>query len=255
MRIGRYAACFLLALSASVLAADPPQHEPQKGYEDHAAAAAAAVAPTGEAKAKPGTAEAGAAKSAACAACHGMDGNSADPQYPKLAGQHERYIARQLTLYKSGERENAIMLGFATTLGEQDMRDIGAYFASKPGLPGVADDSKIGETDETWVQRGERLYRGGSAGQKLPACMACHGPTGRGNPGPAYPSLAGQHANYTKDLLKRYRGGASFGKGDRANTVMAEVAASLSDQDIEALATYIEGLHRVQPGEAKVAGK
>jgi cytochrome c553 len=85
--------------------------------------------------------------------------------------------------------------------------------------------------------------------------MSCHGPTGRGNPGPAYPSIAGQHANYTKDLLKRYRGGASFGKGDRANTVMAEVAASLSDQDIEALASYIEGLHRAEHGEAKVAGK
>ena len=249
MRIGRYAACFLLALSASALAADPPQPEPQP------AAATPAVAAPGAAKAKPGTADAGAAKSAACAACHGMDGNSADPQYPKLAGQHERYIARQLALFKSGERENPVMLALVTTLSEQDMRDIGAYYATKQGLPGVADDSKIGDTDETWVQRGERLYRGGSAGQKLPACMACHGPSGRGNPGPAYPSIAGQHATYTKDLLKRYRGGASFGKGDNANTVMAEVAASLSDQDIEALASYIEGLHRAQPGEAKVAGK
>jgi len=251
MRIGRYAACFLLALSASALAADPPAQQPPQGSEGQPAVVAASA----DAKARPGTAEAGAAKMAACAACHGMDGNSADPQYPKLAGQHERYIARQLALFKSGERENAVMLGFATTLTEQDMRDVGAYFASKQALPGVADDSRIGDTDETWVQRGERLYRGGNPAQKLPACMACHGPTGRGNPGPAYPSIAGQHANYTKDLLKRYRGGASYGKGDNANTVMSEVAASLSDQDIEALASYIEGLHRANPGEAKIAGK
>ena len=249
MRIGRYAASVLFALSASALAADPPQ--PQAAPE--AQSARAAEAATGPAK--PGNAETGAAKSAACAACHGMDGNSSDPQYPKIAGQHERYIARQLALFKSGERENAVMQGFASTLAPQDMRDIGAYFAGKQTLPGVADDSKLGDTEESYAQRGERLYRGGSKDQKLPACMACHGPTGRGNPGPAYPNLGGQHANYTKDLLKRFRSGTSFGKEDRANTVMVEVAASLSDQDIEALASYIEGLHRAEAGEAKVAGK
>jgi cytochrome c553 len=251
MRIGRYAACFVFALAGSALAQDQ-----QSGFEDQPAAAAA-PAKTAEAapQARPGTAEAGAAKSAACAACHGMDGNSSDPQYPKLAGQHERYIARMLSLFKSGERENAVMLGFATTLSEQDMRDLGAYFASKQVMPGVGDDSKIADSDETYVQRGERLYRGGSKEHGQPACMACHGPTGRGNPGPAYPSIGGQHANYTKDLLKRFRAGTSFGKDEHANTVMVQVAAALSDQDIEALASYIEGLHRTQPAEAQVAGK
>ena len=250
-------------LCASVIGAAQAQ-EPAKTAEQPAAAPAAepakAEAPAAAegaaaAAAKPGDATAGAAKAAACGACHGMDGNSADPQYPKLAGQHERYIARQLQLFKTGERENAVMQGFASTLQPQDMRDIGAYFATKAALPGVADDSKLGDTEESYAQRGERLYRGGSKDQKLPACMACHGPTGRGNPGPAYPSLAGQHANYTKDLLKRFRSGTSFGKEERANTVMAEVAASLTDQDIEALASYIEGLHRAEPGEAKIAGK
>jgi cytochrome c553 len=252
MRIGRYAACLTLALAASAFA----QETQQSGFEDPAGAAAAAGAAGAKpAPARPGTVETGAAKAAACAACHGMDGNSSDAQYPKIAGQHERYIARQLSLFKSGERENPVMLGFATTLSEQDMRDIGAYFASKQALPGVADDSKLGDTEETYAQRGERLYRGGSKDHGQPACMACHGPTGRGNPGPPFPSLAGQHSNYTKDLLKRFRSGQSFGKDDRANTVMTQVAASLSDQDIEALASYIEGLHRAGGGETKVAGK
>jgi cytochrome c553 len=255
MRIGRFAASLTFALAATALA----QEQKQSGFEDQAATAptpaAAAPAETAAAAAKPGTVDAGAAKAATCGACHGMDGNSSDPQYPKIAGQHERYIARQLSLFKSGERENPVMLGLVATLGEQDMRDLGAYFASKQALPGVADDSKLGDTEETYVQRGERLYRGGSKEHGQPACMACHGPAGRGNPGPPYPNLAGQHANYTKDLLKRFRSGQSFGKGDRANTVMSQVAASLSDQDIEALASYIEGLHRASGAEAKVAGK
>ena len=259
MRIGRYAACLLLALSASAGAENPPP----SGFEDAAAAPAngaaapqaAPVAAATAAPAKPGTAEAGAAKTVACAACHGIDGNSTDPQYPKIAGQHERYIARQLALFKSGERVNPVMQPMAAPLADQDMRDIGAYFSGQKATPGVADDSKVGDTEESYAQRGERLYRGGNKDQKLPACMACHGPTGRGNPGPPYPSIAGQHANYTKDLLKRFRSGTSFGTGERANTVMVEVAASLSDQDIEALASYIEGLHRAGPDDAKVAGK
>ena len=120
-----------------------------------------------------GDAQVGAGKAAVCAACHGMDGNSADPQYPKLAGQHERYIARQLALYKAMERDNAIMLGFAATLGAQDMRDIGAYFASQKVVPGVADDSVIAEgpyAGQKFYQVGERLFRFGKADGSVPAC-------------------------------------------------------------------------------------
>jgi cytochrome c553 len=252
MRIGRYAACILIALSATALAADPPQpaHQPAALEQQSAHAAAASTG-----AAKPGDAAAGGNKAATCAACHMLDGNSSDPQYPKIAGQHERYIARQLALFKSGERENPVMQPLASTLSEQDMRDVGAYFASKQGQSGLADDSKMGDSEESYAQRGERLYRGGDMGRKLPACMACHGPTGRGNPGAAYPSLAGQHANYTKDLLKRFRAGTSFGKDERANTIMVDVASRLDDQDIEALASYIEGLHRASAGTAEVAGK
>jgi cytochrome c553 len=195
-----------------------------------------------------GDATAGAGKAAACAACHGLDGNSSDPQYPKLAGQHERYIARQLALYKSGERENPIMLGFAATLSAQDMRDIGAYFASQKVVPGVADDSLIDQGPNQGRQFyavGEKLYRAGKSDGSVPACQACHGPTGTGNPGPAWPSLGGQHAGYTATALTAFRDGEVWGKDANANAIMAGVAAQLSDEEIQALATYIEGLHNV----------
>jgi cytochrome c553 len=224
----------------------PAAVEPVPTAGEAAAAAAAASAP-----AKPGDPVAGQGKIAVCAACHGMDGNSVIPANPKLAGQHERYIHRQLQLFKSGERNNAIMLGFAMTLSEQDMRDIGAWYASQSAQSGIANDAKISDaSDETWAQRGERLYRGGDKVSGTPACMACHGPAGEGNPGAAYPHLAGQHADYTKAKLLAFRDGEVWGKGDNANAVMAGVAKYLSDEDIEALATYIEGLHRRPAAEA-----
>ena len=195
-----------------------------------------------------GDATAGAGKAAACAACHGLDGNSADPQYPKLAGQHERYIARQLAMYKSGERQNPIMLGFAATLSAQDMRDIGAYFASQKVVPGVADDSVIASgpnQGRKFYEVGEKLFRAGKSDGSVPACQACHGPTGTGNPGPAWPSVGGQHAGYTATQLTAFRDGMVWGKDANANAVMAGVAANLSDEEIQALATYIEGLHNI----------
>ena len=194
-----------------------------------------------------GDAAAGATKAAACAACHGLDGNSADPQYPKLAGQHENYIARQLSLYKSGERNNAIMLGFASTLSAQDMRDIGAYFASQKVVPGIADDSLVASgpnQGRKFYQVGERLFRAGKPEQGIPACQACHGPTGAGIPGP-YPSIGGQHSAYTATQLTAFRGGAVWGADKQANAVMSGVAANLSDEEIQGLATYIEGLHNL----------
>ena len=193
-----------------------------------------------------GDATAGATKAAACAACHGADGNSADPQYPKLAGQHERYIARQLALYKSGERENPIMMGFAAPLSPQDMRDIGAHFAGQTALAGVADETLVAEgpnQGRKFYQIGERLWRGGDAERGIPACMACHGPTGHGNPGPAYPSIIGQHAGYTAQQLTAFRAGLVLGSGDTANSVMAQVARPLTDEEIQALATYAQGLY------------
>jgi cytochrome c553 len=193
-------------------------------------AAAAESAPA----AKPGDATAGQAKAATCGACHGADGNSATAQYPKLAGQHEDYIARQVDLFKSNKRSNPVMMGFIASLSVQDMHDIGAYFASKSSLPGVA--------DAKYVAQGEAYYRGGDGKDGVPACMACHGPDGRGNPGAGYPQLAGQYADYTSAKLKDFRDGKGFSDDDRAK-IMTAVAKNLSDQDIAALASYIEGLH------------
>ena len=181
-----------------------------------------------------GDAEAGAAKSAICGACHGIDGNSVDPQYPKLAGQGAAYTARHLHLYKTGERENAIMTGFSSMLSDQDMQDIGAYFATQTVQTGVA--------DEALVATGQALYRGGDEARGIPACLACHGPGGGGNPLVPYPALSGQHANYSADILRRYRDGAVFGEGANA-VVMSAVAKELTDQEIDALASYLEGLH------------
>jgi cytochrome c553 len=188
---------------------------------------------------KPGDAAAGQAKAAACGACHGMDGNSTDAQYPKLAGQHEMYIAHQLHNFKNGERQNAIMLGMATPLSDQDTRDIGAYFASKQPLPGVA--------DQALVERGQKLYRQGDPERGIPACMACHGIDGRGNPGAMYPELTSQHAQYIEAKLKDFHDGVVWGKEAHAQ-IMPTVAKNLDPQDIAALASYIEGLHVADRG-------
>jgi cbb3-type cytochrome c oxidase subunit III len=192
-----------------------------------------------------GDAKAGEGKAAACGACHGMDGNSSDKQYPKLAGQNEAYIARQIKLFQSQKRQNAIMMGFAATLSEQDMHDVGAYFATKSSLPGVA--------DEKLLARGQALYRGGDGALGVPACMACHGPDGRGMAGAGYPQLAGQWADYIQAKLKDWKSGTTW--GDDANAkVMPEIARRLGDADIAALASYVEGLHTASGAARASAG-
>ena len=205
------------------------------------AAAVPAEAPGPMASTKPGDATAGQAKAAACGACHGMDGNSSDAQYPKLAGQHAMYIAHQLHNFKLGERQNAIMLGMSTPLSDQDMRDVGAYFASKQPLPGVA--------DQALVEHGQKLYREGDPARGIPACMACHNIDGRGNPGAMYPQLTSQHAQYVEAKLKDFHSGMAWGKDARAQ-IMPSIAKNLDPQDIAALASYIEGLHVADHGAA-----
>lgn len=234
-----------------------------------AEAPAAAVIPTAEAPqaiaaelpadgpAMPGDAERGEAKAASCAACHGADGNAADPQYPNLAGQHEHYIARQLALYKSGERDNAIMLGFSAMLSSQDMRDIGAYFAKQVPRPGVADESLITEGDNAgrkFYEVGQKLYRSGDPARGIASCAACHGPTGTGVPGPSWPALRSQHAQYTAQTLRAFRDGAVWGKGNNANTIMASVARNLTDEEIDSLASYLQGLHDVRDAREAATG-
>jgi cytochrome c553 len=181
-----------------------------------------------------GDVAAGQGKAAVCGACHGIDGNSANATYPKLAGQNEAYIVRQLGNFKAGKRVNPIMAPFAAALSEQDMHDLGAYFASQQATPG--------QTDEAYVERAQKLYRAGDSDLGIPACMACHGPSGRGIAGAAYPQLAGQWADYVSTKLTDWRGGTSWGDDDHAK-IMPDIAKRLSEADIAALASYAQGLH------------
>ena len=179
-----------------------------------------------------GTAEAGQAKSVTCSACHGMDGNSLNPEWPSLAGQHEAYIVKSLQSFKSGARQNVLMSSMALPLTDEDMSDLAAYFAAQKPTGGVADPEL--------VSAGERLYRGGNKETGVPACLACHGPTGRGNPAAGWPSIAGQHATYSAGQLVAYRGKQRATDGD--TQMMRNVAATLTDDEIKAVASYIQGL-------------
>lgn len=195
-------------------------------------------------KTNPGDAKAGQAKAAACGACHGMDGNSSDPQYPKLAGQSEQYIVTQLMRFKTGVRANPIMAGMAAPLSPQDMHDLGAYFAAQKSLPGVA--------DEKLAKDGGKIYRDGDADRGIPACMACHGPDGRGNPGWRVPQIAGQHADYVQQQLKAWHDGTSWGSDAHA-TIMPTIAQRLTEQDISAVSSYVEGLHAASAPKSSAA--
>jgi len=229
------AAVLIFAMAAGTAMAQDAAKSTTAPATANTAAAPAEAAPAAEtAAAKPGDATAGQAKAAACGACHGMDGNSTDPQYPKLAGQSEQYIVHQLENFKSGKRQNPIMLGMATPLSEQDMHDIGAYFASKTALPGVA--------DQALVEHGQQLFREGDVKRGIPACMACHSIDGRGNPGAMYPQLESQHAQYVQATLKAWHDGTSWGT-DAHSQIMPAIAQKLSTDDIAALASYVEGLH------------
>ena len=182
-----------------------------------------------------GDAAAGQAKSAVCAACHGPDGNSMVPNWPKIAGQHEQYLARQITLIRDGARAVPEMMGIVAGLTDQDIADLAAWFSSQSPAGGVADESQ--------VDLGGRIFRAGNAESGVPACMACHGPAGEGNPLSGYPALAGQHAVYTTNLLRRFRDGEHWGEGDASSQVMNGVAAELTDEEIAAVASFIQGLH------------
>jgi cbb3-type cytochrome c oxidase subunit III len=166
---------------------------------------------------------------AVCVACHSADGSRGSPANPILAGQHPEYLVKQLMEFKSGKRNNAIMKGFATTLSDEDMRNVAAFYASKSAKPGFAKNKEL-------VALGERLYRGGDAGKAIPACAGCHSPNGAGMPA-QYPRMAGQHADYTEAQLTAFRSGA---RGNNAQ--MSAIAYKMSDRDIKAVADYIAGL-------------
>ncbi|GMQ45138.1 c-type cytochrome [Vibrio sp. 10N] len=186
-----------------------------------------------------GDIEAGKAKSQTCVACHGADGNSLLTMYPSIAGQHAKYIEKQLKDLKLGMTSNGkqgrydpVMSGMAMPLSEQDMADLAAYYASMP----IAANS----TPENVVEVGKVLYTAGDAERGITACIACHGPRGNGTELSGFPKISGQHAEYVKSQLEKFR------SGDRANdmnAMMRDIAKKLNDDDIDVLSKYVGGLH------------
>jgi cytochrome c553 len=175
-----------------------------------------------------GSVEAGQEKSVVCAACHGPDGNSVNPEWPSLAGQHAAYTIEQLKAFQEGERRDDLMSPMAIGLSDQDLRDLAAFYEaqSPAGL----------EADPELVEHGRRIYLGGDLERGVTACIACHGPSGQGNPLARYPVVSGQHAAYTAATLRAYAA------GERRNQMMEEIAGRMSADDIRAVSSYLQGL-------------
>lgn len=175
--------------------------------------------------------EAGKAKSAVCAACHGVDGNSANPIWPSLAGQHASYTYKQLMDFKEGRRVNASMTGMVALLTEDDMKNLAAFYESQTPKS-VAFDSEV-------VARGESIYRGGIAETRVAACMGCHSPSGKGNGPAGWPSLAGQHPQYIVTQLQNFKEGL---RANDTGRMMRNVVVRMSDAEMEAVANYVAGI-------------
>jgi len=172
-------------------------------------------------------------KSVMCGACHGQDGNSAVPTFPKLSGQAESYLMKQLKDFKAGTRKDPMMSAQAATLTDADISNLAAYFSSQTGTPDAVADANL-------AARGQKLFLGGDTTNEVPACAACHGPTGAGNPAAGFPALSGQHALYVTTQLQRFK------SGERTNDpaqMMVNSVARMSDSEMKALAEYISGLH------------
>ena len=177
-----------------------------------------------------GDAEAGKIKSANCVACHGAEGISNNPSQPHLAGQVPGYIAKQLAAFKSGERENGIMLGFAAGLSEEDMADLDAFYSSQP-----APESKpLAEANYELSDMGKQIYKGGIAKREVPACISCHGKLGHGIP-KVYPRVIGQHEQYLESQLLMFKKGERKGH----NEIMSDISFNLSEKEIKALSVYM----------------
>ena len=190
-----------------------------------------------------GSAEAGAAKAAVCFACHGPNGNSVNAQWPRLAGQNAAYVEAQLKQFHDKTRIDAsnMMPPMVAGLSDQDMQDLGAYFAQQTpsGL----------EADPSYWQSGEKLYRGGDRARDIPACMACHGPVGRGNPAAGYPMLRAQQAVYTVQQLGEYAADKRYTRNDKGESnggpnaeIMHTIASRLTPEDMRDLASYVQGM-------------
>ncbi len=182
-----------------------------------------------------GNIEAGSTKTETCVACHGMDGNSVAPLWPKLSGQHESYLVKQLTEYRKGEQGNRYepsMYGMAVNLSDQDILDLAAYYASLKQSPG--------KTLAAFLEPGAQIYRGGIPEKGITACIACHGPKGRGNDLAGFPRVSGQNVDYSVGQLQAFK---EKRRSNDMNAIMQDIAKKMSDDDMKAVAEYMSGLH------------
>ena len=188
-----------------------------------------------------GDAAAGATKSATCTACHGLNGNSVNPEWPVLAGQNATYLRGQITGFRDGKRTNVLMQPMVATLTDQDIADLAVFFSQQTPTGNEADPS--------YWKAGEKLFRGGDAARGIPACLACHGPVGRGNPAAGYPALQAQHSVYTIKQLTDYATETRYSKDEKGHSLggpnyvmMNAIAARLTPENRRDLASYIQGI-------------
>jgi cytochrome c553 len=179
-----------------------------------------------------GDIEAGRGKAAVCAACHGAQGNSTNPVWPKLSGQHAFYISKELHDFRNKKRADKTMQQMAANLSDTDIEDMAAYFAE--GLPTI----EAANADQ--VKLGEQLYRGGNSEKNIPACIACHGPSGAGSAPAKFPRIGGQHAAYLAKALKEFK---SESRDNDHQAMMRDIAGRMNNKEIEAVSSYISGLH------------
>ena len=246
--VGAAALALSVAVPAPSRAASPAQAADAATAASNAAAAGPATSTGSPATATPpvtpdpytdGTAEAGAPKAAVCFSCHGPNGNSQNPAWPRLAGQSAVYIAEQLHLFKDGVRKNPVMQPMATGLSDQDIDSVAVFFAAQTptGL----------EADPSYWKAGQALYTHGDAAGGVPGCVACHGPLGRGNPAAGYPALQAQQSVYVVAQLQNYANGTRY-SGPNATTaspnsvIMFDIAKRLTPQEIRDVASYVQGL-------------
>lgn len=174
-------------------------------------------------------------KSQVCTACHGVEGNSVVPAWPKIAGQLEKYLVKELKEYRKGEkgaRFDPTMYSQTLSLTDSDIADLAAYFSKQT--------ETLGSVKPELLALGEKIYKGGNLATGVPPCAACHSPDGMGNGPATFPRLSGQFPEYTVEQLKKFRANT---RSDDPNGIMRDIAKKMTDEEIQAVSSYVSGLH------------